>query len=162
MSNRCDWINLQGRYNYIYGVPTRALIDSGSQVCIVRQQLLPVVKDKYNWSLSDCIVHNLPLNNQPVGAKGSVLGATALVNREIIVEVTGKSLKVPCYVSDLTKQVWKGDAKNCGMIMGSNALVAFQFQILHANGIEVLPVNSANSLAEGSARINTCRFSGTD
>ena len=111
----------------IYGVPTRALIDSGSQVCIVRQQLLPIVKDKCNWSLSDCLVHNLPLHNKPVGAEGSVLGATALVNLEVVVEVTGKSLKVPCYVIDSTKPVWKGDAKNCGMTMGSNALVAFNF-----------------------------------
>ena len=136
----------------IYGVPTRALIDSGSQVCIVRQQLLPIVKDKCNWSLSDCLVHNLPLNNKPVGAEGSVLGVTALVNLEVTVEVTGKSLKVPCYVIDSTKPAWKGDAKNCGMIMGSNALVAFQFHILHANGIEILPVNSANLLAVGSAK----------
>ena len=74
----------------IYRVPTRALIDSGSQVCIVRQQLLPIVKDKCNWSLSDCLVHNLPPNNQPVGAEGTVLGATALVNLEVIVEETGK------------------------------------------------------------------------
>ena len=92
----------------------------------------------------------MPLHNQPVGAEGSVLGATALVNLEVVVEVTGKSLKVPCYVIDSTKPVWKGDAKNCGMIMGSNALVAFQFRILHANGIEVLTVNSANSLAVDS------------
>ena len=33
--------------------------------------------------------------------------------------------------------------------MGSNALVAFQFHVLHANGIEVLPVNLTNSLAIG-------------
>ena len=100
--------------------------------------------------MSDCLVHNLPLHNQPVGAEGSVLGATALVNLEVVVQVTGKSLKVPCYVIDSTKPVWKGDAKNCGMIMGSIALVAFQFHILHANGIEVLTVNSANSLAVDS------------
>ena len=130
----------------IHGVPTRALMDSGSQVCIVRKQLLPIVKDKCNWSLSDCLVHNLPLNNQPVGAEGSVLGATALVNLEVVVESTGKSLKVPCYVIDSTKSVWRGDANNCGMIMGSNAFVAFQFRILHANGIEILPVNSVKSL----------------
>ena len=130
----------------IHGVPARALMDSGSQVCIVRKQLLPIVKDKCNWSLSDCLVHNLPLNNQPVGAEGSVLGATALVNLEVVVESTGKSLKVPCYVIDSTKPVWRGDANNCGMIMGSNAFVAFQFHILHANGIEILPVNSVRSL----------------
>ena len=111
----------------IHGVPTRALMDSRSQVCIVRKQLLPIVKDKCNWSLSDCLVHNLPLNNQPVGAEGSVLGATALVNLEVVVESTGKSLKVPCYVIDSTKPVWRGDANNCGMIMGSNALLLFSF-----------------------------------
>ena len=59
----------------IHGVPTRALMDSGSQVCIVRKQLLPIVKYKCNWSLCNCLVHNLPLNNQPVGAEGSVPGA---------------------------------------------------------------------------------------
>ena len=94
----------------------------------------------------------MPLNNQPVGAEGSVLGTIALVNLEVIVEVTGKSLKVPSYVIDSTKIVWKGNAKNCGMIMGSIVLVAFKFHILHANGIEVLPVNSANSLAVDSAK----------
>ena len=94
----------------------------------------------------------MPLSNQPVGAEDSVLGATALLNLKVAVEVTRKSLKVPCYVNDSAKPVWKGDAINCGMIMGSNALVAFQFHILHVNGIEVLSVNSANSLAMGLAK----------
>ena len=62
--------------------------------------------------MSDCLAHNFPLNNQPVGAEGAVLGATALENLKIVVEVTGKNLKVPCYVIDSTKPVWKGDAKN--------------------------------------------------
>ena len=136
----------------IHGVLTTALIDSGSQVCLVRKQLLPIVKDKCNWSLSDCLRHILPLNNQPVGAEGSVYGATALVSLEVVVEVTGKSLKVPCYVIDSIKPVWRGDAKNCGIIMGSNALVAFQFHILHANGIEILPVDSAKPLAVDPAK----------
>ena len=59
---------------------------------------------------------------------------------------------MPCYVIDSTKPVWKGNAINCELIMGSNALVAFQFHILRANGIEVLPVNSANSPAMGLAK----------
>ena len=48
----------------INGVSTRALIDSGSQVCIIRQQLLPIIKEKCNWSLSDCMAWNLPLNTK--------------------------------------------------------------------------------------------------
>ena len=96
----------------IYGVPTRALIDSGSQVCNVTPQLLPLLKISVIGVLSDCLAHNFPLNNQPVGAEGSVLGATTLVYLEVVVEVTGKSLKVPCYVIYSTKPVWKGDTKN--------------------------------------------------
>ena len=46
----------------INGVPTRALIDLGSQVCIIMQQLLPIIKEKCNWSLSDCVARNLPLS----------------------------------------------------------------------------------------------------
>ena len=89
----------------IHGIPTRALIDSGSQVCIVRQQLLPIIKEKCNWKLSECLTRNLPLNTQPVGAEGSVLGAIALVNLEVVIETTGKMLEVPCYVIDSTKPI---------------------------------------------------------
>ena len=32
------------------GILTQAFIDSGSQVCIVRKQLLPYIKGKQNWS----------------------------------------------------------------------------------------------------------------
>ena len=125
----------------IHGIPTRALIDSGSQVCIVRQQLLPIIKEKCNWKLSDCLTQNLPLNTQPVGAEGSVLGAIALVNLEVVIETTGKKLEVPCYVIDSTKPIWQGEVKNCGMIMGTNVLVAFQFCISHSNGIVISPVS---------------------
>ena len=133
----------------IHGIPTRALIDSGSQVCIVRQQLLPIIKEKCNWKLSDCLTQNLPLNTQPVGAEGSVLGAIALVNLEVVIETTGKKLEVPCYVIDSTKPIWQGEVKNCGMIMGTNALVAFQFCISHFNGIVISPVSLMKQ--EGSA-----------
>ena len=75
--------------------------------------------------MSDCLVHNLPLNNQPVGAEGSVLGATALVNLEVVVEITGKSLKVPCCVIDSTKPVWRGDANNC--VWAPMLLLLFSF-----------------------------------
>ena len=37
--------------------------------------------------------------------------------------------------------------------MGSNAFVAFQFRILHANGIEILPVNSVKSLVVDPATL---------
>ena len=55
-----------------------------------------------------------------------------------MIETTGKKLEVPyCYVIDSTKPIWQGEVKNCGMIMGTNALVAFQFCISHSNGIVI-------------------------
>ena len=78
--------------------------------------------------MSDCLIHNY-------APEGSVLGATSLGSLKVLVEVIGKSLKVPCYVIDSIKPVWRGDTKNCGINMGFNALVAFQFHNLHANGI---------------------------
>ena len=136
-------------------MPWCTIIDSGSQVCIIRQQLLPIIKEKCNWTLSDCVARNLPLNTQPVGAEGSVLGATALVKLEVLVEVTGKCLEIPCYVIDSTKPVWQGNVKNCGMIMGTNALVAFQFCISHFNGVEI---SSDSLLKQGPAQLSkqTC------
>ena len=47
---------------------------------------------------------------------------------------------------DFTKPVLRGGAKNCGIIMGSNTFVAFQFRILHANEVEILPVNLVKPL----------------
>ena len=126
----------------IHGVPTRALIDSGSQVCIIRKQMLPIIKKKCYWGLFDLVSRNLPLNAQPVGAEGSALGATALVKLEVVIKAIGIKLTVPCYVIDSTKPVWQGDVKNCGMIMGTNALSAFECHISHSNGIEILPASS--------------------
>ena len=36
----------------------------------------------------------------------------------------------------------EGDVKNNGMIMGTNALAAFEFHISYSNGIEILPASS--------------------
>ena len=41
-----------------------------------------------------------------------------------------------------TKPVWQGNVKNCGKIMGTNALAAFEFHFSHSNEIEILPASS--------------------
>jgi len=78
------------------GVPSRALADSGSQVCIVRKQLLPYIKKNKEWGLRDCLQQQLPFDAQPVGAEG--FGALALVKLEITIAATDKCLEIPCYV----------------------------------------------------------------
>ena len=42
--------------------------------------------------MSDCLARNLPLSTQPVGAEGSVLGATGLVNLQIVIEASRNSM----------------------------------------------------------------------
>ena len=49
----------------VEGVCTRALLDHGSQVIIVRRQLLGKVKEKQQWSLEISHLKEIPLENQP-------------------------------------------------------------------------------------------------
>jgi len=110
------------------GIQTRAFIDSGSQVCIVRKQLLPYIKEKQNWSVSNCLAQHIVLDTQPIGAEGSPLGVKALV-KLYVAKITGLSLQISCYVMDSSKPIWQGKLWNCGMIMGTNALVGLDFRI---------------------------------
>ena len=45
----------------VHGVKTRALLDRGSQVTIVRQELLPMIRDKQGWSMDVCLNKLIPL-----------------------------------------------------------------------------------------------------
>ena len=57
------------------------------------------------------------------------------------------SLEIPCHVMDSSKPIWQ-EVRNCGMIISTNVLVAFDFRILHANGIKVIPDSLSQQLAE--------------
>ena len=61
------------------GVPTRGLLDHGAQVTLVRQQLLPRVRETLGWSQEQCPARNFPLDVQPSGASGRPLRALTLV-----------------------------------------------------------------------------------
>ena len=45
----------------VEGVRTRALIDFGAQVTLVRGQLLPKIRENCGWTLKECHSHNRPL-----------------------------------------------------------------------------------------------------
>ena len=93
------------------GVQTRALLDHGAQVSLVRKQLLPRIKDKGNWTLEQCHAKNLPLEGQPVGAGGEMLGTVAIVLLKVKVTETDILREVPCYVLDSSKPLWTGGSK---------------------------------------------------
>ena len=121
------------------GVKTHALLDHGSQVTIVRQQLLPMVKEKQEWSLDMCRTKEVPLKSQPVGATGQGLGAIGIAVLNILMETTGKTCQIPCYVLDSNRPLWSGELEDCGVLMGTNALVKHGFTVTHSDGTQVEP-----------------------
>jgi len=71
---------------------------------------------------------------QPVGATGTNLGAIALDKK---VEETKMVKEVPCYVSSYEKPIGRGELFNCGLVLGTNALVSLGFKVTHSNGTKV-------------------------
>ena len=58
-----------------------------------------------------------------------------------MLEATGKSLCILYYVVDSTRPLWQGAVKNCGLVLGTNALVGFAIQLVHKNGTAAQPVS---------------------
>ena len=73
-------------------VKTRALLDHGAQVSIVRRELLPNVRETQGWTKEQYQTRNLKLSRQPVAANGTELGVVALVKLKVTVEGTDKTL----------------------------------------------------------------------
>ena len=121
----------------VEGIPTRAILDHGSQVTIVCRQLLPLIRDKYEWSDEKCKTKNIPLEAQPVGAMGKELGASGMVVLQIEIDRTGQNLNIPCYVLESSKPLWKGELRDCAVLLGTNALIGYGFEVAYPNGIPI-------------------------
>ena len=63
----------------VEGVKTQALLDGGSQVTLVRAELLPLVKQHNGWAMSQWKERDCDVEAQPVGASGQELGAESIV-----------------------------------------------------------------------------------
>ena len=127
-------------------------MDNGSQVTLVRAELLPRVREHNGWNLEQCHQKNLPIKAQPIGASGQELGATSIVAIETMMELTRQKLVIPCFVLTSDKPVWLGTVKDCAMVLGTNAIVKFGMQTIHVDGTVVKP--SARDCAEGSQEGN--------
>ena len=66
-------------------VKTRALLDPGAQISLARWQLLPVVKERNNWTKEQCQSRNLELDGQPRGAGSHLLGAKGIVALQVTI-----------------------------------------------------------------------------
>ena len=81
------------------GVHTRALLDPGAQISLVRQKLLLVIRTKQG--VDQYQQRNLELDRQPIGASGEALEVMAVVMLKITVGGAKRSFTVPCYVLSL-------------------------------------------------------------
>ena len=128
---------------------TRALIDNGSQVSLVRTEMLPKLRKLNNWTIEECTQKTQEMTSEPVGAGGQVLGARKIVTVSVMLDSTGMSLSVPCYVLDSVKPLWRGTVRNCGIVLGTNALTAFGMQVMHSNGEAVRPDDNVHPSGTG-------------
>ena len=46
---------------------------------LIRKELLPTIKEKQGWTITECHEKNTKMGQQPVGATGTPLGAISLV-----------------------------------------------------------------------------------
>lgn len=125
----------------VEGLKSRTLVDNGSQISLVRTEMLPKLKEINSWSMEECKNKTSKVVSQPLGAGGTELGAKKIVLISVTLEATGKSLHIPCYVVDSTRPLWQGAVKNCGLVLGTNAIVEFGIQLVHTNGTTVQPVS---------------------
>jgi len=134
----------------VEGVKTRALLDSGSQVTLVRAELLTLIEQRKGWTADKWKERDCELKTQPVGASGTELGAEAVVSLHITVEQTGQEVVIPCFVLKSSKPVWQGMVHDCAMVLGTNAMVKYGLRTVHSDGAVVPPI----SLAESTGNTN--------
>ena len=73
-----------------------------------------------------------------------------LVNLQVTVEATGNTEYIPCYVLSSSKPLWKGEVKDCCLILETNALVSLGFMVYHANGATIQPERIENCESNNS------------
>ena len=117
----------------VEGVKTRALLDNGSQVTLVRADLLPKLA---GWIPNQRQEQDSSVMTQPIGASGQELGATAVVTLRTVMEQTGQELRILCFVLELVKPIWQGVVHDCAMILGTNAMVEYDIQTVQAPSVQ--------------------------
>ena len=111
--------------------------------------------------MEECKSKTSKVVSQPLGAGDTELGAKKVVLISLTLEATGKSLQIPCYVVDSTRPLWQGAVKNCGLVLGTNAIVGFGIQLVHENGMTIQPVSgNAESVERAAEKVTRVVLSG--
>ena len=129
------------------GIRSRALVDFGAQLTLIRHQMLPKIMEKQNWSIEHCHSCNRTLEQQPVGAGRKPSGAESVVTLNIQIEATRVTKEVLCFILDSSKPLWKGELTDCGVVLGTNSLEGLGFKITHSDG-SIVESNTTNKKGE--------------
>ena len=74
------------------------------------------------------------------------------------VEATCNTGYISCYVLPSSKPLWKGEVKDCGLILGRNALVILGFMVYHSNGATIQPERVDNQKSNNSEVLHITRL----
>ena len=69
------------------------------------------------------------------------------------VDATQANQEVSCFVLDSCKPLWQGELQDCGVLLGTNALVNFGIEITHSDGSVIVPSNVRIQEEENKVRI---------
>ena len=114
-----------------------------------------MIREKQQWSKDTCVNEVIPLKSQPIGATGQTLGAIGIAVLDILIDTTGKTCSVPCYVLDSSQPLWLGKLEDCGVLMGTNTLVKHGFTVTHSNGKQVEQNTKDIKDPNGDTNLNT-------
>ena len=69
---------------------------------------------------------------------GTELGAIGAVKFNM--EVAAKANhEISCFVPDSSKPLCQGELQDCGVLLGTNALVKFGIEVTHSDGTMIIP-----------------------
>ena len=95
---------------------------------------MPRIKEHNSWTLEQCHQRNRPMKAQTTNASEQELKATSVIAVETMMEQTGQKLVIPCFVMTSARPIWQGAVQDCAMVLGTNAMVKFGIQMIHADG----------------------------
>ena len=96
-------------------------------------------KGKNKWPVETCRSNKILLDNQPIATTRTEMGAIGAVKLNMEVVVTQANHEISCFVLDSSKPLWQGELQDCGVLLGTNALVKFWIEVTHSDETVIIP-----------------------
>jgi len=88
------------------------------------------------------------------------LGAGGVMVLQVTIEHTGMTQRVPCYILDSSRPLWRGELEDCGLVIGTNALANFRSQIVDSQECVVMAeegIGSPQMVAKDSEEVSASK-----